>query len=47
MPIESDVLKAGQAAPGFCLPEGLKGEEICLEDLRGSKLFLMVLRGSW
>jgi|GEM_PF-6720624 peroxiredoxin len=47
MPMESEVLQVGEVAPAFCLPEGLSGEEICLEELRGAKLFLMVMRGSW
>jgi hypothetical protein len=47
MPQESESLKVGNAAPGFCLPEGPEGEEVCLEDYRGHKLLLMFLRGSW
>jgi peroxiredoxin len=47
MPLESEILRVGDAAPGFCLPDGLTGEEICLEDFRGHKIYLMFLRGSW
>jgi hypothetical protein len=47
VPLQSDVLKVGEAAPRFCLPHGLSGEEICLEDYLGRKIYLMFLRGSW
>ena len=47
MPWESEKLKAGEAAPEFCLPEGLEGEEVCLKDYRRHKLLLLFMRGSW
>jgi peroxiredoxin len=47
MPRESEKLEVGDAAPEFCLSEGLEGEEVCLRDYRGHKLLLMFMRGSW
>ncbi len=38
--IPRDGLKAGAAAPGFCLPR-LDGGELCLEEYRGRRLLLV------
>lgn len=47
MALVSDRVKVGDTAPGFCLPDGLTGEEVCLEDFRGRALVLVILKGSW
>ena len=47
MPEKSESIKVGEKTPSFCLPDGLSGEEVCLEDYLGSPLYLIFLRGSW
>ena len=47
MPLDSARIEVGDRAPEFCLPHGLSGEEVCLEDYLGKKLYLVFLRGTW
>jgi peroxiredoxin len=47
MPLDSAGIEVGDRAPEFCLPHGLSGDEVCLQDYLGKKIYLMFLRGSW
>lgn len=44
---ESKVLKVGDRAPDFRLPDALTGQEVVLEELLGRPLLLYFGRGTW
>lgn len=44
---ESRILKLGDSAPEFALPDPLTGEIVRLTDLRGKPLLLYFGRGTW
>ncbi len=44
---ESKLLKVGDRAPSFELPEAISGEEVRLEDLLGRPLMVYFGRGTW
>lgn len=47
MTLESGKVHVGDIAPGFCLPEGITEDQVCLSDYRGRKLLVIFLKGSW
>jgi peroxiredoxin len=44
---ESKVLKVGDRAPEFRLPDALTGKEVALGDLLGRPLLIYFGRGTW
>lgn len=44
---ESKVLKKGDAAPHFRLPDAATGEEVSLSELLGRPLLIYFGRGTW
>lgn len=44
---ESTVLKVGDKAPEFLLPDALSGEEVSLSSLLGRPLMVYFGRGTW
>ncbi len=44
---ESKVLKVGDKAPDFALPDAATGETVRLADLLGRPLWLYFGRGTW
>jgi peroxiredoxin Q/BCP len=47
MTVDNRVLKVGDKAPDFALPDALTGETIRLADLLGKPLLLYFARGTW
>lgn len=44
---ESKLLKVGDRAPDFRLPDALTGEDVSLGDLLGQPLLIYFGRGTW